>query len=205
MAAKTNKVQHYRTAVAGRIPSAANMQIGEIAINTTDQILYTKAADGSIVRVGVGGYTKAEMDARFLPQGILPITRVGDLTATALPIYISGTNAVVSAPIPVILSGRQFSIAAAPYPFTLSSATGTLYMYVTIQSSTAVLECSMTAVAESFTRVLIGAAPVSGGLIGSASTSKVSRLDIYRPSLNPMGSAFPVSSGTPDTSGNINW
>lgn len=201
-----NKVQHLRTSVAGRQPSPASLEVGEIAINMADNILYTKNDAGQVIRVGTGTYTKAEMDAKFLPQGILPITRVGDLTSNPLPISLSGNNLVVDSAIPVILSGRQFSIAPASFPFVPGTAAQTIYVYVSLSNGSATITMNNVAAPESTTNVLIGTMQVAaGGAVSNPTTSKVSRLDIYRPSVNPMGSAFPVSTGTPDTTGSINW
>lgn len=201
-----NKVQHLRTSVAGRQPSAAAIEVGEIAINMTDKVLYTKNDAGQVIRVGTGTYSKAEMDAKFLPQGILPITRVGDLTANPLPISIAGTTLVVGSAIPVILSGRQFSIVPAAFPFIPGTTARSLYVYVSLSSGSAILTISDVTVPESTTNVFIGTMQVAaGGATSGLVVSKVSRLDIYRPSLNPVGSAFPVSAGTPDTTGSINW
>lgn len=203
-----NKVQHLRTSVAGRQPSAASIEVGEIAINMADKILYTKNDAGQVIRVGTGTYTKAEMDAKFLPQGILPVTRVGDLTSNPLPITLSGQSLDVGSPIPVILSGRQFTLPAASTSFAsvIGAALGTVYVYVTLSNGLAILSASLTPQAESFTNVFIGQFQAAAGSTTSGLVvSKVSRLDIYRPSVNPIGSAFPVSAGTPDTTGSINW
>lgn len=201
-----NKVQHLRTSVSGREPSPASLEVGEIAINMADNILYTKNDAGQVIRVGAGTYTKAEMDAKFLPQGILPVTRVGDLTTNPLPITQTDTNVVVGSAIPVILSGRQFSIAPASFPFVPGTTARTLYIYVTLSSGTAVVVISDVVIPESTTSVFIGTMQVAaGGAVSGLSVAKVSRLDIYRPSINPIGSAFPVSAGTPDTTGSINW
>jgi len=203
-----NTAQHLRSSVAGRQPAPSAINVGELAINMADQILYTKNDAGQVIRVGTGTYTKAEMDAKFLPQGILPITRVGDLTDNALPIALSGQSLVVGSPIPVILSGRQFSLPAATTSFAsvIGASLGTVYVYVTLSNGLAVLSVSLTTQVESFTSVFIGQFQATAGATTSGlSVSKVSRLDIYRPSVNPIGSAFPVSSGTPDTTGSINW
>ncbi|MNC14892.1 hypothetical protein D3C75_626840 [compost metagenome] len=203
-----NKVQHLRTSVAGRLPSPASLEVGEIAINMADNIMYTKNDAGQVIRVGAGTYTKAEMDAKFLPQGILPVTRVGDLTSNPLPIALAGQSLVVGSAIPVILSGRQFTLPAATTSFAavIGASLGTVYVYVTLSAGAAILSASMTPQAESFTTVFIGQFQAAAGSTTSGlSVSKVSRLDIYRPSINPIGSAFPVSAGTPDTTGSINW
>lgn len=204
-----NKYQHYSSSVAGRVPAAANMLEGEIAVNTADAILYTKNAAGEVIRVGAGTYTKAEMDARYLQQGILPITRVGDLTTAALPITLSAKTLVVGTAVPVMLSGRQFTLAAATVSFATAlpaNTAGTLYIYIGLVSGAATLQFYTAAQPESYTSVFIGTLQfTAAGVTSGLSVNKVSRIDIYRPSLNPAGSAFPVSSGTPDTTGVITW
>jgi hypothetical protein len=46
-----NVIKIKRSTVAGRVPLAADLQVGEVAVNTADGILYTKHADGAVKRV----------------------------------------------------------------------------------------------------------------------------------------------------------
>ena len=41
-----------RSAVAGKIPVAADLQVGELAVNLADALLYTKRADNTVIPVG---------------------------------------------------------------------------------------------------------------------------------------------------------
>jgi len=41
-----------RSAVAGKIPVAADLQVGELAVNLADAMLYTKRADNTVIPVG---------------------------------------------------------------------------------------------------------------------------------------------------------
>lgn len=46
--------QFKRSSVSGRIPDAANVQVGEPVVNLADQILFTKDGSGSIKVIGAG-------------------------------------------------------------------------------------------------------------------------------------------------------
>jgi hypothetical protein len=60
-----------RTTVAGRVPTTAQLEAGELAVNVTDGKLYLKKATGgveSIVDVTAGGMTNAELFAKVTAQ-----------------------------------------------------------------------------------------------------------------------------------------
>ena len=60
-----------RTTVAGRMPTTAQLEAGELAVNVTDGKLYLKKATGgveSIVDVTAGGMTNAELFAKVTAQ-----------------------------------------------------------------------------------------------------------------------------------------
>lgn len=46
-----NIVQTKRSSVAGKVPTAASLAVGELAVNFADQKLYTKDAGGSVIEV----------------------------------------------------------------------------------------------------------------------------------------------------------
>ena len=50
----SNLVQLKRSSVAGRVPDAANVAVGEPVVNLTDKILYTKTGSGEIITIGAG-------------------------------------------------------------------------------------------------------------------------------------------------------
>ena len=185
------------------------MEVGEIAMNTADQILYTKTAGGQVVRIATGTYTKEEMDTRYVPQGILPVTRIGDLTTGALPVALNGSAIEVTADIPVLLMGRYYTLAAGLSSFATviagNTGTKTLNVYVTLSNAQAVFEYSFTSLAETVVRVFVGTITITTTTPSNLTLTKVSRLDIYRPSVTQVGSAFPVSPGTPDKLSQTNW
>jgi hypothetical protein len=50
-----NRIVLKRSSVANRVPLAADLVTGELAVNLTDKLLYTKDAAGNVVTVGDGG------------------------------------------------------------------------------------------------------------------------------------------------------
>lgn len=52
-----NKIIVKRSSVAGKVPVAADLDVGELAVNVTDQKLYTKNASGTVVQLGGGSGT----------------------------------------------------------------------------------------------------------------------------------------------------
>ena len=46
------KVITKKSTVVGKVPVPADLDIGELAVNTADKKLYTKHSDGSVVLIG---------------------------------------------------------------------------------------------------------------------------------------------------------
>lgn len=200
--------KHKRSSTAGKVPLATDLQVGELAINTTDAILYTKTDSGAVISLNQS-YTKAESDARYVPQGILPITRIGDLSTSNLPIVAgTGFNFTVTADIPVLLGGRFSKIEAGSYAIanidngsTTNPASKTINVYVTFASGDSSFAFYTTNQAEAYSLVFIGTITTGVSGITAISLAKVSRLDVYRVSLTSRGSAIPVTGGNPATTG----
>ena len=49
-----NDIQLKRSSVAGRVPSAANVLVGEPVINLIDKIIFTKDGGGNVIVIGAG-------------------------------------------------------------------------------------------------------------------------------------------------------
>ena len=198
---------HKNSTVAAKVPQPTDLQPGEIAINIADSILYTKTAGGAIIALNQS-YTRTESDARYIPQGILPITRIGSLDTTPLPVApTTGFSFSVSTAIPVMLGGKFFNMAAGTYTInnvdngaTTNYANKTINVYVALVNGNVVFTYYTTAQAEAYALVYIGTITTTAA-ITAINVSKVSRLDIYRVSLTSKGSAIPVTSGLPNAAG----
>jgi len=58
----------YSSTTSGSTPSAGNMQTGEIAVNLTDRVMYTKNGSGTVVAIG-NGATGGGGDQIFVQNG----------------------------------------------------------------------------------------------------------------------------------------
>ena len=56
-----NKVNHKRSAVAGKVPVAADLELGQLAINTTDGKLYTKKGDNTIAELSISAAERTKL------------------------------------------------------------------------------------------------------------------------------------------------
>lgn len=62
-------IQLYHSTVSGNVPDAADMEVGELAINVADKLLFTK--NGSNVVVGIsGGATGGGGDQVFVENSM---------------------------------------------------------------------------------------------------------------------------------------
>ena len=81
-----NTVKLKRSAVAGDAPSASDLEIGEVAINTADGLLYTKHTDGTINKI-----TIADDELSALLSGYTTAT---DATSSDLIVFYDVTAGV---------------------------------------------------------------------------------------------------------------
>lgn len=58
-----SKIIPKRSSLAGKVPTTADLDVGEIAVNLTDRVIYTKDAGGAVVQLGAGGITLAQFNA----------------------------------------------------------------------------------------------------------------------------------------------
>lgn len=67
-----NTVKLKRSAVQGKQPTTANLELGELALNTYDGKLYTKKDDGSasIVEIGAGAGGPIAFSAQVISEDI---------------------------------------------------------------------------------------------------------------------------------------
>ena len=198
---------HKNSTTAAKPPQPTDLLPGEIALNIADSILYTKTEAGLVIALNQS-YSRTESDARYIPQGILPITRVGTLDSDPLPVAATTNfDFAISTMIPVLLGGRYMTIPTGTYTVsnvdngtTTDLTNKTINVYISLSNSEAVFAYYTTNQAEAYALVFIGTITTTSS-ITAISLSKVSRLDLYRVSLTSRGSAIPVTSGSPTSSG----
>lgn len=109
---------------------------------------------------------------------------------------------------PLFMAGQYFDV---PISFidlddvTSNPGNKTYYVYIQLVLGSPQYVASLTEIPESNTNMFIGTITTDGTKVSALNITKVSRFDLYRPSLTQIGSAFPVSSGNPAQTGSIQW
>ena len=133
-----------------------------------------------------------------------PLSQFGDMYDDDILNITSSTNIIsFNEEIPVFMSGVYFKIPS--YSTTLTLNNTTYYVYVNMVQGTASYNISSTEEPETDVNMFIGTVQTGTGVISSINISKVSRFSTFRPSINQIGGAFPVSTGHPSQTGTINW
>lgn len=88
-----------QSATASAVPTAGQLELGELAINTTDGKLYLKKGDNTIVQVGAGGGGTADagtLTGATLASNVLAssLTSVGTLANLASNAYIISSSGI---------------------------------------------------------------------------------------------------------------
>ena len=119
----SEKIQLRRSAVAGRVPTTSQLDLGEIGINTHDGKVYIKKDDGTpeVVEVG-GGYDELEDIIEDLPSHVsttyLFDTNSSGNVATASTVHLNSSNwstaTIIYASI-VNSKGKRVDMAAMEY------------------------------------------------------------------------------------------
>ena len=149
----------------------------------------------------VGGVSGSVVDASLagrIPEGILPISRYGDLDGTAIPFTSNGLTVSWTAKVHAMMRGYTRPLAA--YSQTLQ-ANKTYNVYVRFNGIDTRYQITTDALAETTTRMYIGRIVTGASGVTSNSITRCSRIDTYRLSSAPIGSALPVTVGTPNTAG----
>lgn len=109
---------------------------------------------------------------------------------------------------PLFMSGQYFDIPISVIDLddvTPSPGNKSYFIYVQLVLGVPKYVASLTEIPESATTMFIGTATTDGTKVSALNIKKVSRFDVYRPSLTQVGSGFPVSSGNPTQTGSIGW
>lgn len=94
-------IQLYHSTVTGAVPLAANLLVGEAAINVTDRLIFTKDAGGNVVEIGGGGINYVVKTANYTAEkgeGVLADTSGGAFTVTLPASPSVGDQVVVADP-----------------------------------------------------------------------------------------------------------
>ncbi|MNF88595.1 hypothetical protein D3C84_710930 [compost metagenome] len=145
-----------------------------------------------------------------IPRGALPISRFGNFSGSGLPISFAGWILSFTAETPAMMAGFDL-----PTPIininlnsiTASPANKTFFVYLKFDGTALKYLISLTALAETSGRMYIGKVTTGAAGITTLSFNRVTRLDTYRVSVIPVGSAIPVTSSTPDLLAQLqsNW
>jgi hypothetical protein len=93
-----NKVKIKRSAVSGKVPLAADLELGELAINTFDGKLYTKKDNGtaSVIEIGASGGGSGTVTSVAASGGTTGLTFTGSPITTTGTLTLGGTLAVAN-------------------------------------------------------------------------------------------------------------
>ncbi|EHU8780773.1 hypothetical protein ACMG5I_02280 [Escherichia coli] len=109
---------------------------------------------------------------------------------------------------PVLISGKHYTLPISNIDLTkvkANPANTTFYVYIKLVQGIAKYHISTTELAETQSIFWIGTVKTNDLQITEINIVKRSRLDLFGASYDAAGSSFPVSSGFPSGSGNVNW
>jgi hypothetical protein len=179
---------------------ADNAAISTAHINNTNNPHGTTASQA-------GAYTKEEANslvAQCIPRGILPISRIGAVNG-AWPVSLNTAAKRVdfTGEVPVVLAGifNMMPIGSVGYSTTVPRN----YVYVRLNGGIFSYVIESSPQAETTTNMLFGVIDIVSGNVTDWWLRSVTRLDTFRISQTPAGSAIPVSGGTPDSAQPLLW
>ena len=154
-----------------------------------------------------------EFDLRYLRNVMNPVSRIGIVGTTTLPIVTDTGFAIrITDTLPVNIAGIQGSIAPQvlsltdPLYSTITDPSNkTIFVYIVLELGQPRLHFSAIALADTVSVVYIGKIVTDSVGVMQSDLRPVSRIDSYRPSATPQGSSFSVSSGTADMFQRLNW
>ncbi|AFC21594.1 hypothetical protein GAP32_144 [Cronobacter phage vB_CsaM_GAP32] len=109
---------------------------------------------------------------------------------------------------PLFMAGQYFDVPISVIKLddvVTNPSNKTFYIYIQLVLGSPQYVASLSEIPESNTTMFLGTITTDGTKVATLNIKKVSRFDVYRPSLTQIGSAFPVSSGNPAQSGSIGW
>ena len=165
-----------RSSTASSIPAAGALQTGELAVNLTDQKLYSKTAGGAVVQVGFGNITSSLITAAL---GFTPYNASnpnGYITASASITGASGSCSGNAATSTRWATGRTIALSG---DITGTSAafdgTAALSFATTLASSGVVAGTYLKVTVDTKGRVTAGTAMTSGDVTGALGYTPANR------------------------------
>ncbi|EON7637297.1 hypothetical protein ABV23_RS02225 [Escherichia coli] len=137
-----------------------------------------------------------------------PLSQFGSLYSTEpLGITAAGFKLTFSKELPLFMAGAVYTLPAKTItdPGVTGTNIETHYVYVILDVGVADYIISKTQRPESNVNMYIGQMTVFPDGITGVSINKVSRFDDFRVSATKIGSAIPISSGTPDVNSGTEW
>lgn len=158
----------------------------------------------------IGTYTATYVDSQVtnkVPMGIIPISTYGitdGMTDEQMDAAwgINGWTIGISKPIAAIVSGTVYQLPAWSVDVrdvTSNFTNRTFHIYLYLRYGDVSYQCREDTVTESNTMMYLGTVTTNGVGIATKVFSTVIRLDTFRLSTAPVGSAIPVTGGTYDT------
>lgn len=86
------KIIHKKSTVAARVPTAGDLEQGEIALNLTDKIIYTKDGSNNIIAIGTTDYNELDNLPTLTSGTVTSVATSGGLTGGT--ITASGTISI---------------------------------------------------------------------------------------------------------------
>ena len=153
------------------------------------------------------------LDARYARNVMSPLSRVGIVGTTTLPIVADTGFAIrITDTLPVNIAGIQGSIAPQVLSLTDSSysnvtdpSSRTIFAYVILELGQPRFYFSTSRLTDDIYTVYIGKVGTDAIGVAQLLLAPVSRIDSYRPLNAGRGSSFSVSDGTADASRKLNW
>jgi hypothetical protein len=145
----------------------------------------------------------ADLTDPLLRVGLLPLSQFGALSATALAVSYTGMSIVFTGTIPLMISGKSYSLSGQTIPLTGTPANKTIFVYVTIANELASITLSDVWLSESTTRMYIGSVTTNATQIVSGTIGKFCKIDNFRLTPSGMGAGIPSSTGLPTATGTI--
>lgn len=166
------------------------------AVATTHSTDYQNPHD--VTAEGVGGLNSATVDASLanrIPEGILPIARYGALSGAAIPVSSTGLTVMWTAEVHAVMMGRYRPVA----PQTVTLLPNTTYnVYLRYNGTKTSYLVTTDELAETTTSMYLGRIVTGASAVTSNTVTRVTRIDTFRVTATPSGSALPVTVGTPN-------